>query len=334
MESKTIYEEISLYLIDHKKTIVVTALVTFITLIIYTLYDVPLEPVLYVTILTYLLLLLLSIRDFIKYHRRNEKIRDCCHHNSLDLSRLPEPVTTEETNYQTLITILLEQYRNAVSESDQRYTDLIEYYTLWVHQIKTPISAMRLLLQSDENASNEELSMELFRIEQYVEMVLQYLRIDRMSSDMVLEIYSLDHIIKQAVRKYAKVFIRKNISLHYEDVHCKVLTDEKWLVFVLEQLLSNALKYTNHGSIAIYMDETHPQTLVIEDTGIGIQPEDLPRIFEQGFTGYNGRMDKKSTGIGLYLCKQVLDKLSHTIHVTSELNKGTKFYLDLSHQLH
>ena len=106
-------------------------------------------------------------------------------------------------------------------------------------------------------------------------------------------------------------------------MHCEVLTDEKWLVFVLEQILSNALKYTKSGSIHIYLSPDAPKTLVIEDTGIGIAAEDLPRIFEKGFTGCNGRTDKKASGIGLYLCRRICRNLSHTITAQSQTDQGT-----------
>lgn len=160
-------------------------------------------------------------------------------------------------------------------------------------------------------------------------MVLSYLRLDGGSNDFVLREYNLEPIVRQAVRKYAPLFIRKKISLELGSLPCRVLTDEKWLCFVIEQLLSNALKYTSKGKISIYMaDET---TLVIEDTGIGIAPEDLPRICEKGYTGYNGRTDKKATGIGLYLCKRILTKLSHTLTIRSEVGKGTTVLLGLDH---
>ena len=166
-------------------------------------------------------------------------------------------------------------------------------------------------------------------VEQYVQMALQYLRMEKMTSDLVFARYDLDALIRQAVRKYAPLFIRRKIILSYEPVHCEVLTDEKWLVFVLEQILSNALKYTKSGSIHIYLSPDAPKTLVIEDTGIGIAPEDLPRIFEKGYTGCNGRADKRSAGIGLYLCRQIMEKLSHTIRIESEMGVGTKVYLGL-----
>lgn len=209
-------------------------------------------------------------------------------------------------------------------------TDLTDYYTTWVHQIKTPIAAMRLLLQKEDTLLGRQLKTELFRIEQYVEMVLCYFRLDSPSSDFVIKYYDLDDIIRQSVRKYAGQFIQKKLRLIYEPSGQKVLTDEKWLSFVIDQIRSNAVKYTNEGSITISVD-SH-LVLSIADTGIGISPEDLPRIFEKSYTGYNGRVEKRSTGLGLYLCKKILGRLSHPISVTSTLGEGTTFYINLSRQ--
>lgn len=207
----------------------------------------------------------------------------------------------------------------------------MEYYTIWVHQIKTPIAAMRLQLQGEDSDSSRELLEELQRIEQYVEMVLTYLRLDSGSTDYVLKKYDLDDIIRQAVRKYASQFIRKKIRLTYEPLSCEVLTDEKWLLFVIEQVLSNALKYTRSGEISITLEA--PKTLCIRDTGIGIAPEDLPRIFEKGFTGYNGRNDKKASGIGLYLCRRICSRLNHEIIITSKVDVGTEVRIDLDRKV-
>ena len=172
----------------------------------------------------------------------------------------------------------------------------------------------------------QDMQTELFKTEQYVEMVLTYVRMEDMSGDLMLKEYALDNLIKQALKKYSRMFAMQKLALHYEALRVIVTTDEKWLVFVLEQILSNALKYTVEGSISIYMED---DWLVIEDTGIGICSEDLPRIFEKGFTGYNGRSDKKSTGIGLYLCKQIIEKLRCQIRVESKLGKGTRVLLYL-----
>lgn len=148
------------------------------------------------------------------------------------------------------------------------------------------------------------------------------------------EKYSLDAIVRQVIRKYSQMFILRKIHLQYAKTSQCIVTDEKWLQFVLEQVLSNALKYTKDGGmIFIYTEEKeNKKCLVIEDSGIGIQAEDLPRVFEKGFTGYNGRADKKSTGIGLYMCKKIMERLNHQIWIESEIDKGTKVYLDLARE--
>ena len=192
---------------------------------------------------------------------------------------------------------------------------------------------MRLLLQSDDASGipeTKELAAELFSIEQYVEMALQFLRLGSSSTDYRFVSCELDDILRGVIRKFAPVFIRKKISLQYEPVCRQITTDEKWLSFVFEQILSNALKYTKKGFIRIYMDEHQENTLVIEDSGIGINPEDLPRIFEKGYTGFNGRLDKRASGIGLYLCKRILTNLSFGISITSTPGEGTKAFLDFS----
>ena len=151
-----------------------------------------------------------------------------------------------------------------------------------------------------------------------------------MSSDLKLSRCSLDRIIRDQIHKYAGIFVSKKLTLTYESISQDVLTDEKWLVFVLEQILSNALKYTKSGSIHIYLSPDAPKTLVIEDTGIGIAPEDLPRIFEKGFTGYNGRAGQKSTGLGLYLCKRAARQISARITASSVVGEGSVFSVDLN----
>lgn len=166
------------------------------------------------------------------------------------------------------------------------------------------------------------------RIEQYVDMVLGYLRLDSDFTDYVIQEYDLDDIVKPAVKKFAGQFIRKKLQLDYRPLHTKAVTDEKWLQFVLEQVISNALKYTEAGRITIEMEhgpgtEENSSVLCIRDTGIGIAPEDIPRIFEKGYTGYNGRSDKKASGIGLYLCRRICSNLGHTITANSSLENGT-----------
>ena len=156
-----------------------------------------------------------------------------------------------------------------------------------------------------------------------------WVRTEDMASDIRFEEVDMDSLIREQIHKFARIFIGKKLSLEYQEVSETVLTDEKWLGFVLGQILSNALKYTKKGKISIYMSKSRPHTLVIEDTGIGIRAEDLPRVFEKGFTGYNGREENRSTGIGLYLCGKIMKRLDHGIRIESELGKGTKVFLEL-----
>lgn len=294
-----------------------------ITLIVFSLYTLPLEAVLYAFLLISVFIFIINIFSFIKFYKRHITLYNLGKSIVISDFIFQDPKNLIEKDYQELINIIDKYRREVISDKDKSFSDMMDYYTIWAHQIKTPIAAMRLILQSERSETNNELLEQLFKIEQYVEMVLQYLRMESMNSDLMFKRYSLDDIVRQAVRKYSKSFIRKKIKLNYENLNHNVLTDEKWLVFVIEQILSNSLKYTNVGEISIYMDDNLSDTLVIEDTGIGIEEEDLARIFEKGFTGYNGRFDKKSTGIGLFLCKRILNNLSHTINIESVVGKGT-----------
>lgn len=307
-------------------TAVLLSFLVFWTILI--LYQIPPEAVIYSTLIVIVVEFLFLVHGFGKYRRKRELIRQLTANLKycFELRDLPDPEDSLEEAYQELIEGIWNEKLKDQARMDEEKRDMEEYYTLWTHQIKTPIAAMSLLLQEKDSPENSELSMELFNIEQYVEMVLQYLRLGSESSDLLLREYDLDACICQAVRKYARVFIRKKISLDFQETKKMVLTDEKWLVFVLEQLLSNALKYTKAGSIRIY---EKGGLLYIEDTGIGITSEDLPRIFEKGYTGYNGRRDKKSTGIGLYLCWEILGRLSNSITITSTPGEGTRVCLDL-----
>lgn len=319
------------YLKRHISVLIAAGISILLFLAIFSFYDLPLEAVGYATLLSFVALVVFGGIRFYVYYQRQQKLHWL--KQSITFSELIFPIPQDqiEEDYQEIISILNARYTKMLSQVDEKLSDMVDYYTMWAHQIKTPIAAMRLLLQSDEAYQSEELLDQLFKIEQYVDMVLQYLRMESMSGDLLLSRYDLDDMVKQAVKKHAKSFIRKKIALHYEPIHQKVLTDEKWLVFVIEQLLSNALKYTHPGgSVSIYLSKTQESTLVIEDTGIGISAEDLPRVCEKGYTGYNGRADKKSTGIGLYLCKRILTKLSHEITIESKVSIGTKVAIDLA----
>ena len=283
--------------------------------IVFSLYDLEIEAIYYSVMLCSFIGLIYICINFINYYKKHIQLYKLQNEISISLENLPSPKTLMEEDYTNLILTLNKEYKTYISKSDIAKSDMIDYYTMWVHQIKTPISAMKLLIQTSESEISSDLSSELFKIEQYVEMVLSYIRLGSNENDFVIKEYDLDNIVRQAIRKYAPLFIRKKINLDFQPTTYKVLTDEKWLVFVIEQLLSNAIKYTNKGKISIYPLED--KKLVIEDTGIGISQEDIPRIFDKGFTGTNGRNDKKSTGIGLYLCKKLCLRLNHEIKISS-----------------
>lgn len=276
--------------------------------------------------------------DFARYLGRHRKLMDVARQSERD-GNLPQPNSLEEEIYQEMVVALEEEKRRLVTEYDEKKRDMADYYTMWIHQVKTPIAALGLLLEGGEDAAagksrGRQAMEELFKIEQYAEMALHYARLESLSSDLLLKPYDVYQITKQAVKKYGVLFIGSGLSFSMEEFSIQAVTDEKWLCFVLEQLLSNALKYTPGGGISIYGADAQGRKrqggsyyMAIEDTGMGIREEDLPRIFERGFIGYNGRMDKKSTGIGLYLCRQIMNRLSHTMRVESQEGKGTKVIL-------
>jgi signal transduction histidine kinase len=309
------------YLRRHYKMIILLALFIAVFAVVFSLYSLPLEAVLYASALCLVLGLVLFGIGYGRYVLLHRQLRELAGRIAVDINSMPEPRGLIEKDYQELLRVLSREKARVESEAGAARQDMLDYYTLWVHQIKTPIAAMRLLLQAEESTQSTALSAELFRIEQYVDMALQYIRLGSETTDFVIKTYSLDDIIRQSVRKYARLFILKKLQLDFRESGLDVLTDEKWLGFVIDQLLGNALKYTPSGTVSIYSDG---MSLVIEDTGIGIRPEDLPRVFDKGFTGYNGREDKKSTGIGLYLSKRIITLLGHAISVTAAPGRGTR----------
>lgn len=316
------------YVMQRWRGIATVAVFSLIFLFCFILYHLPLNAVLYPTGLCLCLGLVLMIIDFQRVKKQHQLLENIHSLTDVITHTLPPTYGIEDEDYQKILSLIYQEHNEYRTEMNRRYSDMVDYYTVWAHQIKTPIASMRLNLQNEDSPLSRRISTDLFRIEQYVEMVLTFLRLDTDSSDYVIKEQDLDTIIKQAVKKFAGEFINRKLSLNYEPANVTVVTDEKWLSFCLEQVLSNALKYTNSGTITIRL--TPDKKLSISDTGIGIAPEDLPRIFENGFTGYNGRSDKKASGIGLYLCKRICTNLGHTIQAESIIDKGTTITIDLA----
>lgn len=317
------------YLSAHKKNIIVWLIICAAFALVFSLYELPLAPVLYGAALSGFFGLVFTVYDLICFCRKRKILQKLADEITLSEENIPLPKNGIEEDYTKLLHTLFEALKTSENEAAQKLSDMTDYYTMWVHQIKTPISAMRLILQGGDSPEYSELSENLQRIEQYADMVLCYLRLDSDSSDLVIKEYDLDEIVKQAVRKFSSQFIRRRLRLIYKPLCKTVLTDEKWLLFIIEQVISNAVKYTSSGEVEIYCEE--PLTLCIRDTGIGIAPDDLPRIFEKGYTGCNGRLDKKASGIGLYLCRRISGRLGHRITAESN-NNGTLIRLFLERQ--
>ena len=309
------------YLKRHYKIIILFSLFIIIFAGVFSLYDLEAEAVLYAAVLCLCVGIISFAFGLYKYIQRHKILRELLRNIDLSIEGLPEPNGQIEEDYQNMLRELYSVNMKIRSEADSARRDMEDYYTLWAHQIKTPIAAMRLLLSEDGASSNSLLLGELFKTEQYVDMVLQYVRLRSDSSDLLLQKYSLDEITKGCLRKYARLFALKNLEFSFTETGLTALTDEKWLAFVIEQIFSNSLKYTQSGKISIYAEG---EKLVIEDTGIGIRAEDLPRVCEKGYTGASGRSDKKSTGIGLFLCKSILTKLGHGLEISSKVGVGTK----------
>lgn len=327
-------KELKNYFKDRLKLILFQIIVFLFCGIFLFIFNVNLFVILYLGVLILFLYFIVGFVDFYFYKKQNNLLIEMKYHLPNEFLNLKFKKNFEIQLFDSLKEMFYykEKLENEILISKNEITD---YYSFWVHQIKTPISAMNILLQHiDEKFFDDEflkfsneMKIKIFQIEEYVEMVLSFLKMDSMGSDLKFSFYDLDKIVKSVIRKYSNIFIIRKIKLEYLKINEKVLTDEKWLQFVIEQIISNSLKYTREGMIKIYFKNGK---LIIQDSGIGIDSEDIPSIFKKGFTGYNGRKHKKSSGIGLYLCKNILTKMNHDIKVESEIGKGTKMIIDLS----
>lgn len=292
---------------------------------VFTLYDVMREPLFYAAGLTVFIGMILFA---IQWQRQWRAARERLRLREAILTQwndLPEEKTLEQADYGDMVRRLGQQLRREEARREAQRQDMLDYYTTWVHQIKTPMAVMKLYLGA-ESPEHRAMGAELFRMEQYVDMVLQYLRLDGGENDLVITQCDLDELIREAVRRYGPQFVLRKLRLRYEPVERVLVTDRKWFVCILEQILSNAIKYTPEGEICIRLEG---DCLRISDTGIGIAPEDLPRIFEKGYTGENGHRERSSSGLGLYLAGKAAALLHIPITVESTVGQGTSFVLHL-----
>ncbi|PGO21324.1 histidine kinase [Bacillus cereus] len=241
-----------------------------------------------------------------------------------------EPQNYEQALYVKMIKIVRDNHSKQLQKLIHEKVDHQDFIMSWVHEVKLPIAASNLLIENSTGKTVDFLvdkfEDELNKIDNYVEQALYYSRIDSFSKDYFITDIQLNQIIKESVKKYAKIFITKRIHFHMEEAQKFVQSDSKWLAFIIDQITANALKYVNDGGEIFFgFEEDHKEKrLLIQDTGIGIKQEDIHRVFERGFTGSTGRTHTKSTGMGLYLVKQMVLKLGHDISIQSQEGKYTR----------
>ena len=304
-----------------KKTSIIGILGVYAILFVFVyLYRIPIEVILYPFILTIVFVLMVLLFDYIKYKEKVNKISQICNDISSCYSVKINDKNIFDEYYLDIINELLKENRKQVSQIQKKVSDINDYFSIWVHQIKTPIASMKLKIDN-EQMDLLQLASDLNRIDHYVDLVLSFLKFDEEKIDLYFRKTDVDRIMRESLKKFSNDFIIKKIRLDYKLSKREVLTDEKWLSFVFDQLLSNALKYTDKGTISIYYDGD--SCLCIKDSGIGIALADMERLFEKGFTGYNGRQYKKASGIGLYMCKRMCDKLNIGISIDSVVNEYT-----------
>ncbi|MBS4786140.1 MAG: sensor histidine kinase [Clostridiales bacterium] len=298
-------------------------------LLIFGLYHLPMAPAIYIVIFVTAMALLFCGLGCHIFRRRIQYLTELSAGAIYQLGKMPEPRDALERLYQQIILRTDQRSVRAESDAQEQLNTAQRYYTIWSHQAKTPLAAMRLLIQEGppDRAAFEN---ELLKAEQYVEMVLQYQRIRSTENDLLLTPVQLDQTIKKVVKGLAPLFISKKLSVEIRNIHATVLSDEKWLAFALEQILTNAAKYTATGGVCIELLPGDGVHLAVTDTGIGIRPEDLPRVTDWGYTGQNGHLGTRSTGIGLALCSDTLKMLGHRMQIESQPGKGTRVILDLT----
>ena len=229
--------------------------------------------------------------------------------------------TVQEENLQ-----LKEEIQDIRNEKIEYQSEIESYFLLWVHQMKTPITASKLLLEAEDIQKISQMRHEILQIDNYTNLALSYLKLMNEKTDMVFMEVRMDDLITPLIKRYSIQFIHNDTKLHYEKIYDSVLTDAKWTSVMIEQILNNALKYARGKNIWIKYSEAE-NILSVKDDGKGINTSDLPKIFEKGFSGYNGRLNDKSSGIGLYIVKTIARRMNVSVSVESELGKGTTFHM-------
>ncbi len=285
----------------------------------------------YVVEVSFTLFLIYLTFDYQRKKKHCGDLKEIAFAQSLDwVNSLPSPRTEEQRLYNELIRKLYQEANYKLTEYSLKSAENLEFVTTWVHEIKTPIAASKLIIENSLNEPTESvlysLEDELNKIEDFVQMTLFYSRSGDFAKDYVISSVSLNEVVKECIKREYSSITRKSIKLSIEKPDIRIDTDEKWLGFIIKQILDNAIKYSfQGGEIRIFTEQTEKEcVLIVADFGVGIKPEDIDRVFDKNFTGFNGRRYNSSTGIGLYLSQKLARKLGLSISVISNYGEGTK----------
>ncbi|GMA69077.1 histidine kinase [Leuconostoc litchii] len=272
----------------------------------------------------YILSIITSIL-FWKWYREDKKLSVLLIEKNMVSMPEIKAMTSHGKKYQTLIKKQQSAQEVLQYKLNENIQDMQDYYAMWAHQIKVPLSVLDLMNQTG-TVDKYETGNQLLVINQYLDMMLQFIRLKNFNQDLTYQKISIQATLRSVIKDYKYWFIHKNLSICLNENDFIVVSDPKWLHFVFEQIIFNAIKYTPNGKINIICEENG--RVIIQDTGIGIASSDLPLIFNQGYTGFNGRINSNSSGLGLYMVKTILNSLGHDIQISSQINVGTKVIID------
>jgi len=293
------------------------------------LYDLALLPFMDGLLFVLFMLFIWTIIDVRKKFKEHRALEAIIIQESIDNQLLQQLNIGKEIlcqDYQTLLKKVSQENQQLEHRLIKEQQALLDYYAMWSHQIKTPLAALQVLVET-EAESTTKIKNEIATIDGYLSMMLHYLKMTNLEDDLVLKRLDVYEVIKKVIKKYRMFFIQKDLSVDIEPFSKEVVTDEKWLLFILEQVIFNSIKYTQLGGIKLFLED---DTLKIKDSGIGILPQDLPRIFESGYTGFNGRQHQKATGLGLHMSQTIAKHLGIDLGIDSEVGKGTTVSLTFS----
>lgn len=286
--------------------------------------------VIFITLTFFVLAFLISYYKTSIYLKNIETIMDKLPEKYLITELWQKPRGAEKLAYYKILKRANKSMLENVTDIKEKQKDYKEYIESWVHEIKIPITSAKLLCENNKTVITNKIDEDIEEVNNYVEQALFYARMDQVSNDFMIREISLNEVIKNVLARNKKIMIQNNMKVELKDVNIKCYTDEKWLEFILNQIITNSIKYRNDNNAVVKITGIQNKEniiLKIKDNGIGIKKSEIDRIFDKGFTGTNGRNQTKSTGIGLYLCKRLCEGIGMEIDANSKENEYTEIVI-------